>query len=286
MRRALLAGGLGLVVLVAAACALRLAGIGVPEDAPDAQTRLLAPDWRLTLPEGRGPHPGLALFSGCDGVHDNMDRWAALARAQGWATLIVDSHTPRGIDAAQLWRLVCAGQLLGGGERAADVAVALDHLRDHPEVDGARLAVLGASHGGWAILDLLAFADADAPPYGLEAWPGGGPEAALDGLRGALLLYPYCGAASLAGRSGWQAEVPVLMILVEDDTITGDAPCRELARRQAGRGLPVETVTFDGVTHGFDQKERAALSPLRFDAAATERAMAMGRDWLQGLAAR
>jgi hypothetical protein len=48
----------------------------------------------------------------------------------------------------------------------------------------------------------------------------------------------------------------------------------------AGRGLPVESVVLDGVTHGFDQVERAPLSTLQFDAEATEAALRVGGEFL------
>ena len=49
------------------------------------------------------------------------------------------------------------------------------------------------------------------------------------------------------------------------------------------RGVPVETLLLSGVTHGFDQQERAALSTLVFDEAATEKALDRGAAFLDGL---
>jgi dienelactone hydrolase len=46
----------------------------------------------------------------------------------------------------------------------------------------------------------------------------------------------------------------------------------------------VETATFDGVTHGFDQQERSPVSALSYDARATQRALRIGRAWLDDLA--
>ena len=47
----------------------------------------------------------------------------------------------------------------------------------------------------------------------------------------------------------------------------------EVAELLASQGNEVETTVFDGVTHGFDQVERAPLSLLEFDAEATAEAM-------------
>jgi len=266
--------------LVGGNSALRITGIGLSRETPKARAALLTPYLELRLPAGSGPFPALALFSGCDGVRDNMGRWADLAVAQGWAALIVDSHTPRGFDDFEVWRLVCAGQLLAGGERAGDVAAALDRLRTDGRVDAARLALLGASHGGWAVLDMLGAAASGQPPHGLTGWPGGSAGAAMEGVTGAFLLYPYCGLASMTQSTSALPRVPVDMILVADDTITGDAPCRKLAERMQAAGIPADVETFTGVTHGFDQRDRSPLSPLRFDAAATDRAAALLSRWL------
>jgi hypothetical protein len=43
-------------------------------------------------------------------------------------------------------------------------------------------------------------------------------------------------------------------------------------------------VTFEGVTHGWDQQDRSALSPLVFNPEATAKAMAIARDFLDAVA--
>jgi len=148
-------------------------------------------------------------------------------------------------------------------------------------VDPSRLVALGASHGGWTVLDFLTLVAGDDPPPGLTAWPEGTADAAQAGLAAAITLYPYCGAASRVGAQGWDWPGPVTMILVAGDTITGDAPCRDLAARMGRAGRAVDLTVIDGVTHGFDQQDRSALSPLRFDDDATTQAAAIIADALQ-----
>jgi dienelactone hydrolase len=267
----------GAVALAAANMFGRYSGLTVPRSEPAALAHMLAPHARLRLPAtGEAPYPTALLFSGCDGPKDNLDTWSAALNAQGWAALVVDSHTPRGLTDFQLWRLVCAGQLLTGAERAGDVAVAVAEAKKLPEVDGERLALLGASHGGWAVLEFLSMADHGEVPHALTRWPAGMAEAPLDGIAAALLLYPYCGQLSRASRRGWNSPVPALFLLVEGDAIASEKPCQRIVAREAGRGLPVEQHVYSGVTHGFDQKEKAALSALAFDAEATEDALARG----------
>ncbi|MDO5630833.1 MAG: dienelactone hydrolase family protein [Paracoccus sp. (in: a-proteobacteria)] len=237
-------------------------------ETPDQRRAELAPAWRLVRPARPGPWPVAVLLSGCDGVQDNMDRWARFFAAQGRAALIVNSHRPRGLDRRQAWRAVCAGQVLTGGERAGDLAVAVAAL-ENMGLRGDDVIVLGASHGGWTAMELMAqLADGDPPP-GLTAWPE--PPAQLAArISRLVLLYPYCGFASRAGGD-WPAGVHGLMILAEEDRIVDPDACRAMA----GQGLPLDVHILAGADHGFDQRSRSVLSPLRFNAAATAQAEAL-----------
>ena len=258
----------------------RYSGATVRREDPASVAARLAPHLIETRPEGAGPFPTALLFSGCDGVRDNLRTWAEALQARGWASIIVDSHTPRGFSELQVWRLICAGQLFLGSERAGDVAVALALARERAHVDPGRLALMGASHGGWAVLEFLSMADHGQVPPSLAEWPGAAPSGPLAGVRAAVLFYPYCGQLSRAARRGWRSAIPTLFLLVRDDAIAGERDCLDLAAREARRGLPVETVIYPGVTHGFDQQEKAPLSTLRYDAATTQAALARALDFL------
>lgn len=273
-----------LALLVLGQMAGRYSELSLPRDNVAERSALLSPYYRISLPDGgAGPFPTALLASGCDGPRDNMERWAALLNAEGWATVIVDSHGPRGYDDYQIWRLICAGQLLTGTERAADLLVAMQDVRTMATTDPDRILLLGASHGGWAILDLLALQDRRRRPPGLRSWPGGSKDAAFRGLQAGITLYPYCGPGSLAARRGWRRHLPLLMVLVEGDTITDDADCQELAARQTAQGLSFPVHMMTGVTHGFDQKERALFSPLEFDQKATDATARLINDFLKSV---
>ena len=198
-----------------------------------------------------------------------MARWAEMLKAKGWASVVVDSHAPRGLTDHEVWRLVCAGQLLMGSERAGDVLVSLADARRMPFVDPDRMVLIGASHGGWAIMDLLALDPPRRLPFNLAA-PPKGPADPLAGVVGTILLYPYCGEANRAGRDGWGRPIPALFLLSADDRVAPAGRCIAIAERLAAEGVPVETRLFEGVTHGFDQEERSEFSTLAFDPEATE----------------
>ncbi len=258
----------------------RYRGWTVTRLAPDALSALLAPAYRVLKPAGEGPFPVALLFSGCDGPRDNALRWGERLNAAGWAAIVVDSHGPRGLTDHEVWRLVCAGQILMGSERAGDVLIAIDDARRMPFVDPERIALVGASHGGWAIMDLLAMNPPERLPYNLAGVRPDAPADPLAGVVGVILLYPYCGEANLARGGGWRQPIPTLFLLSRDDYVAPSGKCEEIADMLLAEGVPVETVVIEGVTHGFDQEERSGFSPLEFNAAATEEALNLGVDFL------
>lgn len=258
-------------------------GWNVHRMAPAELSALLRPYYRVAKPPGAGRFPTALLYSGCDGPKDNLDRWAAALVARGWATVIVDSHGPRGFSDHEIWRLICAGQIFMGSERAGDVLVSIDDARHMPFVDPDRIALVGASHGGWAIMDLLALDPPRRLPFNLASLPDPRHPDPLAGVIGTILLYPYCGAANRANPDGWRRPLPTLFVLSRDDAIADPDDCLAIAHRLESRGVPVQTLLLSGVTHGFDQQERAALSTLVFDEAATEAALRRGGSFLDSL---
>jgi dienelactone hydrolase len=276
----------GLVVAAVAGNVLtHYRGWAVKRLEPDALSAMLAPAYRVLKPSGEGPFATALLFSGCDGPRDNVLRWAERLNEIGWAAVVVDSHGPRGLTGGELWRLVCAGQVLMGSERAGDVLIAIDDARRMPVVDAGRIALIGASHGGWAIMDLLAMDPPARLPYNLARLRPDAPADPLAGVAGVILLYPYCGEANLARDGGWRRAVPTLFLLSQDDYVAPSGKCVEIADELRARGLPVETVVLQGVTHGFGQEERSGFSPLEFDAEATRVALEKGAAFLAGIRA-
>ncbi|MEM8631377.1 MAG: dienelactone hydrolase [Pseudomonadota bacterium] len=258
-------------------------GLSVIRSTPEELAEMLVPAFTVETPgTGTAPFPTAMLFSGCDGPKDNLGRLAEALHAADWASLIVDSHTPRALDEAELWRLVCAGQLLTGQERAADVAVGLAYAQAAPELSGDRVALVGASHGGWTVLDFLALTGAGELPPILEKWPAGFGAGVPAAVESVVLLYPYCGGASLAATANWNPGPRVLFVLVEGDTITGEDACLDLARRMGEAGVEVTVELLTGVTHGFDQQEKSPLSPLVYDAEVTARVNALIVSFIDG----
>lgn len=241
---------------------------------------LLSPYWHLMKPKGQGPFQAAVLMSGCDGVHDNMDLWARKMVSLGRAALIVDSHRPRGLDQMQSWRAVCAAQLLTGAERAGDLAVAVAALAGMPDIDTDDMVLLGASHGGWSVMEFLDLLDSGSLPPGLADWPLP-PRQLGQQIGPVVLLYPYCGVISGAGDAEWPAHIRGLMVLSEKDRITDPVKCQDMAESLTATGASIKVVTLKGADHGFDQRDHSALSPLQYVQRHVDRTTALVDDFIR-----
>lgn len=253
-----LLGIVGAMLIAAAVNSLRnWAGIAIVTDTSAERLTLLEPDWRMVPASAPISDAGSVLLSGCDGVHDNMDYWAGVLAARGYPGLILDSHSPRGFDTLQTWRLLCMGQLLPGAERAGDIGVAM------AETDAAEIVLLGVSHGGWSILEFLRQSSMGDLPPGLSDWPAP-PDALNERVAAAIVFYPYCGVLNGAGEGDWSRMPPILMILAGQDELQVTPACKRMAATLRDLGAEVDLVVYDDAGHGFDQQERAPLSQLTY----------------------
>ena len=102
------------VLILALACAGRAAAveqIAVPVTEPTLVT--LGGDFYV--PSGGGPHPAVILLHGCSGITASTTNWALWLRSEGYAALVLDGFSARGL------RTVCGyPQPLMGPVRAHD----------------------------------------------------------------------------------------------------------------------------------------------------------------------
>src|SRR6266508_3199103 len=105
----------------------------------------------LFTPSIGAPHPAVILLHGCGGVSQNVTAWARWLQSEGYAALVLDSFSGRGL------RTLCADpRPLMGAVRAHDVfdrppAVGEAHGPDPVPVDGAEGPELGGgrvAYGG------------------------------------------------------------------------------------------------------------------------------------------
>ncbi len=127
----------------------------------------------IILPQGTPPFPAVVVLHGCNGVSQNTRAWARRLASWGYAALIIDSFSARGLTQ------VCDGsRALPGPERAKDAFAAAAYLRSRSDIDASRLAVLGYSHGGWTALNA-------STEKNIE-------QAGVLPFRAVVALYPFC----------------------------------------------------------------------------------------------
>jgi len=235
-------------------------GAWVEARPPAELDALLASHDEVFRPEGAGPFPALVMFHGCGGLRESLRQWADQMRDLGVLVVATDSHAGRGL----AWEKVCSGRALLGAERAGDAWVALARVRARPDVDPARVALAGWSHGAWTLMELFALEDGELPPNLEEA-----PATELADVAGLVLLYPYCGLGARA-LFHWPRAVPTLMLLAEQDRIVDADACARWGEARAADGKPVTTHAYAGVDHGFDQAVPSGEWEPTYDAAAAE----------------
>jgi dienelactone hydrolase len=179
----------------------------------------------LKLPEGKGPFPAVIVLHGCGGLGPSQIIWAQRLVGWGYATLIPDSLTPRGV------KRVCEPEtqpLVTPWDRVGDVGSAVAWLRTRKAIDPARIAVLGLSHGGTtAMLATEAIYEKFR-------------------LRAAIDYYGPCVDPAAHGN------VPLLVAVGQLDD-WGDPAQRCLAFAAAMRpGQVVEVHVYPGAYHAFD----------------------------------
>jgi dienelactone hydrolase len=188
--------------------------------------------------------PAIILLHGCGGMLDRHGRpdqrmqfYAAWLLKQHWHVLALDSFSSRGV--REICRRPRGEQaIVNQSLRRADLAAAIAWLIAHDAVDQDRLALIGWSNGGSTVLEYTHHKE----PQGLKAlYPG---------LRAAAAFYPGC---AYRQRNGYQATIPVLLLLGLSDDWTSPEPCFKLASSL------VEVTGWENAFHGFD-----GHAPLRF----------------------
>jgi dienelactone hydrolase len=191
---------------------------------------------------GRDRRPAVLLLHGCGGMVDSRGElaprhrdWAERFARWGFVALALDSFRPRGL------RSICELKdrpIHAWKERSADAYAALAYLAGRRDVDPARVLVLGWSHGGSTVMSIVRQHAAGRRPDGPQ-------------FMAAVAFYPGC--ATPLRLPSYRTTVPLLILHGEADDWTPAAPCVELATKMQAGGLPVQTVTFPGAPHGFDQ---------------------------------
>lgn len=271
-----LVAGSGIIILLGAWIALSWSGLLVKSRSVEDHAAFLAPHMRVHMPTGEGPFPSVLMFHGCGSAEASQNDWAEYLSDHGYGAIIVDSLTPRGIGRVAALGTVCTALQLPGRERAGDVIAAIHHAHTLEGVDADNLFLAGWSHGGWAIMDLMTLDPGALDAPNLRDVPGD----MLEGVRGAVLVYPYSGFPARSRSREWQTKLPVIAFAGTADTVANPAHTQAAFHVQREAGAEIQFEMFDGATHDFDVNVDEFLHQGSFDERATEDMRALTLDFL------
>jgi dienelactone hydrolase len=178
--------------------------------------------------------PAIILLHSCSGVTASLEDWAQQVNRMGFAALVIDSFTARGV------REVCTGRTpVSIGSRLTDAYRALALLSVHPRIDAHRIAVLGFSHGGWVTLWA---SQAQFERRFLRANVEFAAHAAF---------YPAGCNVRLLGETD-MAPGPVRIFHGTADDWTPIEACRAWVSRRQAAGRSASLVAYEGAMHAFD----------------------------------
>ncbi len=243
MRAALALCAAGLA-LAGAARAVEPIAVTVPSlDAPGGRTVALGGLWFAAPGQGEGAAkaPAIVMLHGCDGLYDRRGRLAAryteLAgrlNALGIHALATDSLRPRGEQELCTQRI--GQRRVTQVQRRRDAQGALQWLAAQPGVDVTRIGLLGWSNGGSTVLAAINQRHR---------------EVAAAAVRPSLAVAFYPGCEAELAR-GFEASVPLLLLLGDADDWTPAEPCKQLAATEPAHGPRPQWQAFEGAYHGFD----------------------------------
>ena len=183
----------------------------------------------LLRPDTDDSRPAVVVMHTCAGISEHEESWARRLTEWGYVTFSVDSLGPRG------YEYICDGRAEGGAlttpfRRALDAYGAKAYLGSLDYVDADRIAVIGMSHGGMTVLQIIRQSITD----GLEMTP----------FQAAVAFYPLCGEAG-------PINAPTMILVGGADSWTPAVLCETLVQ-QMPPDADVELRVYPEAHHTFD----------------------------------
>jgi len=186
----------------------------------------------LSVPEGKGPFPAVVMLCGCGGLKDVNDAkqqstWADQLMSWGYVSLRVDSFGPRGYNG------ICDNtSIISNIVRMYDAFSAKAYLSKLKYVDPQKIAVIGWSHGGWAVMAIIdgMYRDEDINPF-----------------QAAIAFYPYCESVKIF-------DTPLLILIGEKDDWCPASRCITTKKNLESSNSEYEfkLILYPNVYHAFD----------------------------------
>lgn len=182
------------------------------------------------------PVPAVAIFHGCGGPGQNTSRMAGLLASWGYAALVVDSFSARGLKdiCGRNWPTQPDAEA-----RAHDIDAALAWLAKQPGVDPKRLGYMGYSYGGGVAM-LRALSGQPDAPASLSA-----------AARAVVLVYPDCALVDALGPR-LAVRQPTFFAMGALDDWTPVPRCQAVIDRVVRGKELIETKVYEGAHHSFD----------------------------------
>jgi dienelactone hydrolase len=198
----------------------------------------------LFTPQTPGRHAAIVFMHGCGGalnksghLEARQTAWGTLLEQEGYVVLAEDSFTSRH-QGSQCSR----GDDLRVNpkrERVRDAYGALQWLSARPDVDPRRIAVMGWSQGGGAVLFTVS-----------EHLEIGELPADVGRFKAAIAFYP--GSCNYRNQDTYLTRVPLLVLQGASDVWTPAEPCESIIEGARQRGSPAEIHIYPSAYHDFD----------------------------------
>ena len=193
-----------------------------------------------TSASGQASRGTVVALHGCGGLYATFgsrkgqlnarhQAMADLLVAEGYNVVFPDSLTPR--NETELCTQKIGTRKIDQTERRADVLGTLAWVAAQPWAQPNRIALLGWSHGGSAVLSATDASRADVRGQAVKP-------------AVAVAFYPGCAAAL---KSGYKPSAPLVLMLGEKDDWTPPAPCVAL-----GQAVGAEVNLYADSYHDFD----------------------------------
>jgi dienelactone hydrolase len=230
-KKGLTLAGVLLIILVAVVQTIAAQEVTIPSQTMAGKALKLP--GILHKPSGEGPFPAVVMLSGCEGYGSEPDAtqqstWAERLVGWGYLALQVDSFSPRGDPNG-----VCDNTgSVSGSDRAYDAYSAKSYLSTLAYVDPKNIAVIGWSHGGWAVMSII-----DAYTRDKKVSP----------FKAAVAIYPYCSPV-------FAPDTPVLVLIGKKDDWCPASLAESLKEEYSARNWKPEFAlkVYPNAYHAFD----------------------------------
>ena len=179
----------------------------------------------LAKPAGDEPRAAIVLLHGCTGIIESDEMWSDRLVSWGYVVFTIDSFTPRG------YENLCEGERVTSWSRALDTYGAKQYLETLSSVDPARIAVMGRSHGGMTVLEIIKQSVSE--------------DLAVKPFQAAIAIYPYC-------REPAPINTPVLILAGEEDQWHPAEFCTQYLNKSLSK-KEITLRVFAGAYHSFDE---------------------------------